>query len=60
VSGIVVPGLPFCAPASCAYTFVLSASSRVQNGYGLVFPYVSYNSSLTILTNSTGGGINCP
>ncbi len=60
VSDIVVPSLPFCAPAACAYTFVLSASSRVQNGYGLVFPYVNYNSSLTILTNSSGGSINCP
>jgi hypothetical protein len=55
------PGAPFCAPASCAYTFVLSASSRIQNGYGLVYPYVSYSKSLTILLSTTGAGsINCP
>ncbi len=50
---------PFCAPAACAYTFALSASSRVQNGYGLMFPYVNYNKSLTILLGSTSS-INCP
>jgi hypothetical protein len=38
----------------------LSASSRVQNGYGLVFPYVSYNKSLTILLGTAAGTINCP
>jgi hypothetical protein len=50
---------PFCAPATCAYTFVLSASSRVQNGYGLVFPYVNYDKSLTIVFGSSAS-INCP
>ena len=60
VTNNVVPAFPpFCAPAACAYTFVLSASSRVQNGYGLVFPYVNYNKSLTILLGSTSS-INCP
>jgi hypothetical protein len=54
------PSEPFCAPASCAYTFVLSASSRAQNGYGLVFPYVSYSKSLTILLSTNTGSINCP
>jgi hypothetical protein len=60
VTNVVVPSLPFCAPVACAYTFVLSASSRVQNGYGLVFPYVNYDKSLTVLTNSVAGAINCP
>jgi hypothetical protein len=54
-----IPLFPFCAPAQCAYTFVLSASSRVQNGYGLVFPYVNYDKSLTILSNSVAN-IHCP
>jgi hypothetical protein len=58
-NSIVPPFPPFCAPAACAYTFVLSASSRVQNGYGLMFPYVNYNKSLTILLGSTSS-INCP
>jgi hypothetical protein len=58
VTNIIVPGLPWCAPAACAYTFTLSASSRSQNGYGLVFPYVNYNSSLTILSGASGN-INC-
>lgn len=60
VTSSVIPGVPFCAPAACAYTFILSASSRVQNGYGLVFPYVSYNKSLTILQTGVTGYINCP
>jgi hypothetical protein len=51
---------PWCAPSSCAYTFFLSASSRVQNGYGLVFPYVDYKKSLTILLGSGTGSIDCP
>jgi len=60
VTNSIAPAFPpFCAPASCAYTFVLSASSRVQNGYGLVFPYINYNKSLTILLGTTGS-INCP
>jgi hypothetical protein len=60
VTDQVEPTLPWCAPSACAYTFVLSASSRVQNGYGLVFPYVSYNKSLTILLSTSAGTINCP
>jgi hypothetical protein len=60
VASTVVPAFPpFCAPAACAYTFVLSASSRVQNGYGLVFPYINYDKSLTILSGSVSS-INCP
>jgi hypothetical protein len=54
------PGIPFCPPTPCAYTFTLSASSRIQNGYGVVFPYVSYSQSLTILTSTAAGSINCP
>lgn len=61
VTNSVVPTFPpFCAPKSCAYTFILSASSRVQNGYGLVFPYVDYKKSLTILVGSGAGSISCP
>jgi len=59
-SGIIPPFPPFCAPVSCAYTFFLSASSRIQNGYGLVFPYVDYKKSLTILRGTGAGSINCP
>ncbi len=58
-NNIVPPFPPFCAPATCAYTFILSATSRVQNGYGPVFPYVDYKKSLTILLG-TAGAINCP
>ena len=57
-SGFLV--FPWRAPQSCAYTFILSARSRIQNGYGLVFPYVDYKKSLTILTNSGTGSIDCP
>jgi hypothetical protein len=60
VTSTIVPTFPpWCAPVSCAYTFILSASSRVQNGYGLVFPYVDYKKSLTILLGPAGA-INCP
>ena len=60
VANNIVPTFPpFCAPAPCAYTFILSATSRVQNGYGLVFPYVDYKKSLTILLGTTAA-INCP
>lgn len=51
---------PWCAPQSCAYTFFLSAQSRVQNGYGLVFPYTDYKKSLTILVGTGAGSIACP
>ncbi len=57
-SGFLV--FPWRASRSCAYTFVLSASSRVQNGYGLVFPYVAYNKSLTILLGTGTGSTACP
>ncbi len=60
VNNNVVPFPPFCAPKSCAYTFILSAQSRVQNGYGLVFPYVDYKKSLTILVGTGAGSISCP
>jgi hypothetical protein len=53
VNGLVVPvgGAHWRAPDTCAYSFILSASSRSQNGYGLVFPYVDYHVSLTILNS---------
>lgn len=44
------------APTSCAYTFVLSAASRSQNGYGRVFPYVDNHVSLTIETGAGAAG----
>ena len=59
VTNSVTPFPPFCPPAPCAYTFILSASSRVQNGYGLVFPYVNYDKSLTILSTAATSSINC-
>jgi hypothetical protein len=49
VSGITVPAPPFRATTSCAYSFILSASSRTQNGYGRLFPNVNSHLSLTIL-----------
>jgi hypothetical protein len=59
VTNSVTPFPPFCAPDPCAYTFILSASSRVQNGYGLVFPEVNYDKSLTILPTASESSINC-
>jgi hypothetical protein len=51
----VVPrGAKWRAPESCAYSFILSAFSRSQNGYGLIFPYVDYHFSLTIETGLIG------
>lgn len=59
VSNLIVPVVPpaarWRAPESCAYSFILSASSRSQNGYGLVFPYVDYHVSLTIETFTIDG-----
>lgn len=52
-----VPMTPFRATRSCAYTWILAASSRVQNGYGLVFPHVSYHVSLTTLLGTGSGEI---
>ncbi len=50
VSDLIVPvGSKWRASETCAYSFILSASSRSQNGYGLIFPYVDYHVSLTIL-----------
>ena len=46
------------APASCAYTFILSASSRVQNGYGKIFPYTDYHISLTVLKGVGAGYVH--
>ena len=64
VTSLLVPNgflvFPWRASRSCAYTFILSASSRVQNGYGLVFPYVDYKKSLTILLGTGDGGTTCP
>jgi hypothetical protein len=59
ITNSVLPFPPFCAPAPCAYTFILSASSRVQNGYGAVFPNVNYDQSLTILSTASSSSINC-
>ncbi len=61
VTHALVPATPFRATKSCAYTFVLAASGRSQNGYGLLFPYVSYHKSLTIILGSgTGSILGCP
>ncbi len=52
-SNLVVPvGPRWRAPTTCGYSFILSAWSRVLNGYGLVFPYVDYHVSLTIQTGA--------
>jgi hypothetical protein len=61
VTNLVVPATPWRATQSCAYTFVLSASGRSQNGYGLLFPYVDYHKSLTVLLGTGAGSIaSCP
>jgi hypothetical protein len=64
VTNIVVPSgflvFPWRASRSCAYTFILSASSRVQNGYGLIFPFIGYDKSLTILLGTGEGSTTCP
>lgn len=48
----VVPASRWKAPAQCAYSFILAASSRSQNGYGAIFPNVEYHISLTVLTGA--------
>jgi hypothetical protein len=48
------------ASKSCAYSFVLAASSRVQNGYSLVFPHTQDFNNLTILLGSGEGSTECP
>lgn len=58
VTHLVLPTPPWRASTSCAYTFVLAASGRSQNGYGLIFPYVSYHKSLTIILGSGAGSIS--
>ncbi|HEY2942705.1 MAG TPA: hypothetical protein VGN09_09755 [Vicinamibacteria bacterium] len=54
----VVPAPPFRAGTSCAYSFILSASSRSQNGYSLLFPNVQFTTSLTILVGEGAGSID--
>jgi hypothetical protein len=57
-TNVVVPTLtPFRAGTSCAYSFILSASSRTQNGYSRLFTNVQYTTSLTILLGTGPGGI---
>jgi len=53
---ITVPVTPFRVSKSCAYTWVLAASSRIQNGYGLIYPSVTYHQSLTTLLGTGDGG----
>jgi hypothetical protein len=48
------------ASKSCAYSFILAASSRVQNGYSLVFPHTQDFNNLTILLGSGEGSTECP
>lgn len=58
-TNLVVPaGSPFRAGTSCAYTFVLSTSSRIQNGYSRLFTHVQFTTSLTILLGSGAGSIS--
>ncbi len=49
VSGITVPAPPWRADTTCAYSFILTASSRTQNGYARLFTNVNYHVSLTVL-----------
>ncbi len=54
VTNLVVPADVWRASTECAYSFILSAGSRVQNGYGLIFYPVQYHVSLTILMELGG------
>lgn len=51
---VMAPGTPFRATTECAYSFILSVSSRAQNGYSRLF-FVQYHTSLTILLGSGAG-----
>jgi hypothetical protein len=58
-TNVVVPALtPFRAGTSCAYSFILSTSSRTQNGYTRLFSGVQYTTSLTILLGTGLGEIS--
>lgn len=57
-TNVVVPAPAFRAGASCAYSFILSASSRTQNGYSRLFSGVQYTTSLTILLGTGAGSIS--
>jgi hypothetical protein len=57
VSGITVPASVFRATQSCAYSFLLHASSRAQNGYTGLFGDQVYTTSFTILEGTGAGSI---
>lgn len=57
-TSLVVPATPFRASTPCAYSFILSAASRTQNGYSRLFTGVQYHMSLTILLGSGAGDID--
>ena len=57
-TNLVVPATAFRAGTSCAYSFILSTSSRTQNGYSRLFSGVQYTTSLTILLGSGAGAID--
>jgi hypothetical protein len=59
VTSIDVPATPWRASTSCAYTFILSASGRTQNGYGVLYPKIDYFTSITILMGSGPGSVGC-
>jgi hypothetical protein len=48
------------AGKSCAYSFILSANSRVQNGYSTLFGNIQDYNNLTILLGSGAGSTECP
>ena len=62
VTGLTVPlgSQDWRASKSCAYSFILSANSRVQNGYGYLFTSVQDFSNLTILLGRGEGSTECP
>jgi len=57
-TNVVVPAAAFRASTSCAYSFILTTSSRTQNGYSRLFGGVQYTTSLTILLGSGTGSIS--
>ncbi len=61
-SALSVPlaGREWRASKSCAYSFILGASSRVQNGYGLLWSDVQDFQNLTILLGTGAGNTECP
>ncbi len=53
-------GREWRATKSCAYSFILGASSRVQDGYSVLWSNVTDFQNLTILLGTGAGNTECP